>query len=114
TPATAAAIELPPMNLMYGGSAERINSLLDAGDILLSAGVKTETNNVAPPIQAIIEPTCSTTRTRNTASAILVQTRIFLQRGFYLSYESLLCVRLIFCKSKECELRDIFSLENIE
>ena len=70
SPAIIARIELPVMNVRYLGSADRMNSALEAGDILESEGMMTETKSAAPPIQATIAPMCRIRRTRNSASAI--------------------------------------------
>src|SRR5216683_5406800 len=70
SPAIIASIELPVMNLRYLGSAERMNSFLEVGDIFESEGMMTETKSAAPPIQATIAPMWRIRRTRNSASAI--------------------------------------------
>jgi hypothetical protein len=72
---------------MYDGSTERVNSLLDAGDIFLIEGARTETNNVAPPIQATIEPTWRMSRTTNTASAILSRPNEFFSASLFMMCE---------------------------
>src|SRR6266852_1583049 len=70
SPAIIASIELPLMNLRYLGSADRMNSALEAGDIFESEGMMTETKSAAPPIHATIAPMWRIRRTRNSASAI--------------------------------------------
>src|SRR2546425_2210804 len=70
SPAIIASIELPVMNLRYPGSADTMNSALEAGDIFESEGMMTETKSAAPPIQATIAPMWRIRRTRNSASAI--------------------------------------------
>src|SRR5438445_7812369 len=70
SPAIIASIELPVMNLRYPGSADIMNSALEAGDIFESEGMMTETKSAAPPIQATIAPMWRISRTRNSASAI--------------------------------------------
>ncbi len=70
SPAIIAKIEVPLMNLRYLGSADKMNSPLEDGDIFESEGIMTEMNSAAPPIQPTIAPMWRTNRTRNRASAI--------------------------------------------
>src|SRR5713226_8827051 len=70
SPAIIASIELPVINRRYLGSADKMNSALEAGDIFDSEGMMTETKSAAPPIQATIAAMWRIRRTRNSASAM--------------------------------------------
>src|SRR2546427_8011321 len=84
TPAIIARIELPVMNLRYLGRADWMKSAREAGDILESEGIMTDTNSAAPPIQATIAPIWSTSRTRNVASAAICWNRKWVRvSGYY-------------------------------